>query len=322
MLNSSRSRFAIVAALGLAGSSSSAHSAVLKSKPVGTAKGVVGTDGRRFAAWRPASGHTTTVLDASDGHIATVDDPAGCGNPVIGASALLFTCTASVPGRVSGAWIVDLRTGLGRQAVAEEATIDDFRSWVAVGRRWLQALGTSYHRQASAFYDRATGRRYNGALPFGPRRQPDLDRSTLVRPICSPLRASTDGFENLPPEHSDGYVPLLFSGRWALDTGPEVLSASRGQRLVLKRCGTRHATLMGRDTSGAPAFIDGHVVWADGVSLLTYRLRDGRRRSYEPASGGVGGVWRLGHRALVAVNDAGAANPQQLLSVRLASVPR
>jgi hypothetical protein len=263
----------------------------------------------------------TTVLDASDGHIAMVDDPPGCGDPVIGASALLFTCTPSLPGRSAGAWIVDLRSGLGRQAVSEEATTDDDRSWAAVGRRWLQALETSYHRQVSAFYERATGRRYNGAPPFGAGRQPDLDRSTLVRSICSPLRASTDGFENSPPEVSDGYVPLLFSGRWALDTGPALLTVSQEQRLVLRRCGSKHATLIARDTSRSPAFVDGHVMWADGVDLLTYRLRDGRRRTYEPASGGVSGVWRLGRRALVAVDDAGAANPHQLLSLRVASVP-
>jgi hypothetical protein len=292
----------------------------LKGRQIGTAASIVGTDGVRFAAWRTQKAHVTRVFDASDGQTAVVGDPAGCGAPVIGAGALLFTCTESHPGAAAGAWIVNLKTGLGRPAVPEQLLEDDGRFFTAVGRRWLQATLSSYHRQVSAFYDRATGEPYAGASPSGPHRQPDLDRPGLVRSICSPLRAPTDGFEDSAPQISDGYVPLLFSGRWALDMGPLVISPSETTHVTVRRCGSKRHRVICRLACGSPAFIGDQAVWADGVSLMTYRLSDGRRWRLQPRSGSVTGAWRLGRRALVGVQGAAGASTQGPLSVRLVSL--
>jgi hypothetical protein len=308
---------AVVAAIGNA--APAAAGAVLQGKRIGAAASIVGTDGVRFAAWRPLKGHVTRVFDASDGHTAVVADPLGCGAPVIGAGALLFTCALSRPGDAAGAWIVDLKSGLGRPAVPEQLLDGDGRVFVAVGRRWLQATVSSYHRQVSAFYDRATGDPYDGASPFGPQRQPDVDRSTLVRSICSPLRAPADGFSGSPPQISDGYVPLLFSGVWALDTGPRVLSPRQLSHVTLRRCRSERHRVICRIDCGSPFFTGGQVVWADGLNLLTYRLRDGRRRALHARSGDVTGAWRLGRRVLVGVRrDTGTSPPS--LSVRLVTL--
>jgi len=313
-------RVAAVTAAVIGWSAPAAFGAALHGRQIGTAASTVGTDGVRFAAWRTEQGHATRVFDASDRHTAVVADPPGCGAPFIGAGALLFTCTESRPGAAAGAWIVNLKTGLGRTAVPEQLLDGDGRFFVAVGRRWLQATLSSYHRQVSAFYDRATGEPYAGASPFGPRRQPDLDRPGLVRVICSPLRASIDGFEDSPPEISDGYVPLLFSQKWALDPGPLVQSPGQPSQVTLRRCGSTRHRVICRLACGSPAFIDGQVVWADGVNLRTYRLSDGRRLSLDARSGSVTGAWRLGRRALVSVKDAGGVVPQRPLSVRLVSL--
>jgi hypothetical protein len=321
----SGSRRGCVAAIILATicwSAPAASAAVLNAKQIGTAGSVIGTDGVRFAAWRARNGDYTRVFDASDGHTSVIADPPGCGGPVIGAGALLFTCDVSRPDAAAGSWIVNLETGLGRPAVPEQMLGGDGRAFIAVGRRWLQATVSSYHRQVSVFYDRATGEPYEGPSPFAAHRQPDLDRSALVLTICSPLRASTDGLENSPPEISDGYVPLLFSGGWALDTGPIVRSPSQPNGVVLRRCGSTHRRVICRDVCGTPVFVHGQVVWADGVNLLTYRLSDGRRRTLRPRSGQVSGVWRLGHHALVGVRDAADASPQRPLSVRIVSLMR
>lgn len=317
---SSLLRFAVLAAAAMGCSAPVAFGAALHGRQLGTATSIVGTDGVRLAAWRTEQGGATRVFDASDRHTAVVADPPGCGAPVIGAGALLFTCTESRPGVAAGAWIVNLKTGLGRPAVPEQMLDGDFRSFVAVGNRWLQATLSSYHRQVSAFYDRATGEPYTAASPFGPHRQPDLDRSGLVRAICSPLRAPTDGLEDSPPQISDGYVPLRFSHKWALDTGPLVQAPGQPSQVTLRRCGSTHHRVICRLACGSPAFIDGQAVWADGVSLRTYRLSDGRRRSLHARSGSVTGAWRLGRQALVSVAGAAGASPQRPLSVRLVSL--
>ena len=313
-------RVAVLTTAAIGCSAPVASGTALDGRQIGTATAIVGTHGVRFAAWRTDQADTTRVFDASDHHMAVVADPPGCGAPVIGAGALLFTCTESRPGNAAGAWIVDLTTGRGRAAVPEQSRDGDFRFFTAIGRRWLQATLSSYHRQVSAFYDRATGEPYAGANPFGPHRQPDLDRPGLVRAICSPLRAPIDGFEDSPPEISDGYVPLLFSARWALDTGPLVRSPRETSRVTLRRCGSKRYRVICRLACGSPAFIGDQVVWADGASLMTYRLSDGRRRNLRPRSGSVSGAWRLGRRALVIVEGAGGTRPQRPLSVRLVSL--
>jgi hypothetical protein len=114
-----RSRLGCIAALVVAAigcSAPAASAAALNGRQIGTAGTIVGTDGLRFAAWRPVMGNATRVFDASDGHTLVIGDPAGCRAPVIGAGALLFTCAVSQPGAAAGAYIGEACTGPGRTA--------------------------------------------------------------------------------------------------------------------------------------------------------------------------------------------------------------
>jgi hypothetical protein len=299
-----------------------AQARLLTGPIIGTTTRVVGSDGTRFAAWRTVGAASTTVYDLAQKRTRVIPDPADCTNPVIGSAALLYTCASDDPAMLAGAGVLDLRSGVFREVVAPQASQgQETRVWIAIGRRWMQALDSAsiYHSQSSGFFERASGVPYAGSPPFGAHRQPDLDRSALVRPICSPLRASADGFENLGGASSDGYVPLLFSGDWALDTGPQITTGPNGPPLVFERCGSKRRRAICRDACVTPAFVDGHVVWGDRVDLLTYRMSDHHRRRYSPRNGVVTGSWTLGSRVLVA--GRGPTTPQGLLKIQLARLP-
>jgi hypothetical protein len=298
---------------------------VLTGPFIGTTEHVVGSDGARFAAWRTVGAASTTVYDLAQKRARVVPDPAGCADPVIGSAALLYTCAANDPAMLAGAGLVDLRSGVFREVVAPQANQGlEARVWIGIGARWMQALDSSsiYHSQSSVFFERATGVWYGGSRPFGAHRQPDLNRQVLVRRICSPLRASPDGFQNLGGASSDGYVPLLFKGEWALNTGPELTTGPSSPPLVLQRCGSHRRRVICRDACVTPAFVGGQVVWGDRVDLLTHRLSDHRRRRYSPKTGAVAGSWTLGNRVLVAIDDPGANTAQGLLKVQLANLGR
>jgi hypothetical protein len=307
-----RKRVLTVSALVVLGAQAgSALAGPLGGRVIGSAQSALGSDGARFGAWR-ATGHATTVYDVIERRAHTFADPAGCGAPVIGAGALLYTCSPPDPGKLSSAGLLDLRTGIFRQVVGPQPHGAEFRQWVAVGAHWLQALDQSplMHSQASVFFRRDTGAQHDGSPPFGARRQPDLNRTGLVRSICSPLRAPQDGFGT---ESSDGYVPLIFSGRWSLNRGPAVSRA--GGALTLQRCGSQHRRVLCRSGCLTPGFANGMAVWSDGDDLFTYELRRGLRRRYTPRAGSVAGAWRLGTRVLVAVDRESVSGPP--LSIRV-----
>jgi hypothetical protein len=298
--------------VGLFAQTGTALASSLGGRVIGSAESTLGSDSARFGAWR-ATEHSTTVYDVVEHRARTIGDPAGCGAPVIGAGALLYTCSPPDPGKLSSAGLLDLRTGIFRQVVGPQPHGAEFRQWIAVGAHWLQALDQSplMHSQASVFFRRDTGAQHDGSPPFGPHRQPDLNRTGLVRSICSPLRAPQDGFGT---ESSDGYVPLIFSGRSSLNAGPAI-SPGAGSMLTLQRCGSRNRRVLCRSRCLTPGFANGMAVWSDGDDLFTYAMRRGVRRRYAPRAGAVAGAWRLGKRVLVAVDRESVSGPA--LSIRL-----
>jgi hypothetical protein len=288
---------------------------------VGQTKQVVGSDGSRFAAWRAVNAPATSVLDVARHRVVSVADPSGCDAPGgIGAGALVFGCGGEPPGPLAAGWVRDLRTGLVRQAVPPQSNGLDFRAWVGVGRRWLRAEDQGYHVTQSVFFDRATGREYQGRSPFGLHRQPDLDRAGLVRTICSPLHAPAEEIQ--AGESSDAYATLLLHGRLALDAGPTMSPVRDTPRLVLEHCGSPRRTTLCTGRCLTPTFTSGLIVWTDGVDVKTYRLSDHRRRSYSFSAGAAVGVWRVADRLLVAVDDYEISEPFGLLTLHLVRLAR
>jgi hypothetical protein len=287
---------------------------------VGQTKHFIGSDRGRFVAWRSLSGPSTLVLDTGRHRVVSVADVAGCAAPnAIGAGALVYGCPGGQPGLLAAGWLKDLRTGVARQVVRSAPGAVDSRQWIGVGRRWLQAQDQGYHVTVSAFYDRATGAQYAGRSPFGARRQPDLDRAGLVRAICSPLRVPVDQAD--ASETTDGYASLLLDGRFALNAGPTFASTPSGSPLVLERCGTSRHQVLCRSLCRTPTFSRGKVVWADGLELHTYRLADHRQKTYSFAAGSAMGVWPVGDRLLVAIDDNTVAQQTGQLSLRLVRLP-
>jgi hypothetical protein len=143
-----------------------------------------------------------------------------------------------------------------------------------------------------------------------------------VEQICAPLRAPRDGYENLAGETSDGYASLMFSRGFALDAGPLVAPPTGGPPLLLKRCGSPRRRVLCSDSCRTPAFSGGQAVWVDGVDIHTYRLSDGRRRTYSVPAGAAVGIWPVGNRVLVAADDYDIHEPTGLLTLRLLRLPR
>jgi hypothetical protein len=90
---------------------------------------------------------------------------------------------------------------------------------------------------------------------------------------------------------------------------------------VLERCGTSRHQVLCRSLCRTPTFSRGKVVWADGLELHTYRLADHRQKTYSFAAGSAMGVWPVGDRLLVAIDDNTVAQQTGQLSLRLVRLP-
>jgi hypothetical protein len=265
----------------------------LATRLVGHASQMIGSDGARFAAWHedPA---VTDVYDALRRTTTRVPAPAGCVVTGIGAAALVATCDAHP--FLSTATVWDLPRGVWRAVVAPDPGGGDFesRTFVGIGRRWIQAERLGYHFSYSAFYARSDGSAYGGPSPFGAHVQPDLGLAGLRRQLCSPLRAIV---QERSSESTDGWYPLQLGGRYAI-AAPRSPGA-----VVLRHCGTMRERVVCRRWCFTPALVRGHVLWADDRGAVQVRGVHARRATaFAAGLHAVAGVYPAGPRVVLATD--------------------
>jgi hypothetical protein len=118
----------------------------------------------------------------------------------------------------------------------------------AVGRDWVRVSESCYHCALKHVFQNL----HTGALRGDPRTSPtrllDLDSPTLIRKVCSPLRA--------PPEGT-----LTFVGKYVL-----AASTSSPQPAFLERCGSRRRIPVG---TGSPLATVRELLWFPPSGLST-----------------------------------------------------
>jgi hypothetical protein len=168
------------------------------------------------------------------------------------------------------------------------------RTFVGIGRRWIQAEQDGYHFSFSAFYARSDGSAYAGPSPFRAHVQPDLGRPALRRQLCSPLRAI---MQEPSSESTDGWYALQLDARFAI-------AAPRSPgTVVLHHCGTRRERIVCRRWCFTPTLLRAHVLWTDDRGVLHVRgVRARRDEAFAAGPHTVAGVYPVGPRVVLATD--------------------
>jgi hypothetical protein len=221
------------------------------------------TDGARWAAYEPSAG-ITRLIDSKARRSSNRPDPTGCtgGLVAVGSGELLYHCEQQCPpsptsdgacvfNKGSGQynWYQDTRyvaediaTGLSHPIIGDNhlpmANIDEggSTSLVAVGRQWVEGIVTIYHGGGRYWLNWHTGRlvEEDASMRFDAGKVMDLNSSSLVRPICTPLARATPNSNGVNLEVSD-FPSFAYVSPFAFES-PEEREEAHGH---LRRCGSR-----------------------------------------------------------------------------------
>lgn len=214
-----------------------AAAASLHWRALATASSLPVGDNERYVAYRALDG-TTRIYDARLNSTSSTRTPDGCDEPAaIGGGVLLWACRQTGRG-IAAPMLFDLRTRHQFEPVGSDAFVQ-----------------TAAQRYPAVTYD-AVGSQGIAITGFGPsvtdrlvlnwrtgqvRQQPtsrsvvtDLSRSTLVRPLCSPLRRPVGAGSGPGPVSFRYSKPYATSGG---DSGTlELLRCATTKAVVLSRC--------------------------------------------------------------------------------------
>lgn len=281
-------RVAIVASLACVMAVGCAQTATAASGFRLVGRGGVVSDGVRYAALLPTNGDSPLVFDTARRRSFRLARPlppsaATCDLTGLGAGQALWTC--SVPG--SGTYssgrpvpvLTDLTTRTSRPVAGSQnlfscpqvACPPFGHRYDDVGRSWIRV--DTYSFFGVRYFNRTTGEVRRGG--DGPRTQPDLNRPSLVRRLCSPARRPPSP---APVDGRPSHVRVDIDGRHVLV--PATGIGGSAQPLRLFRCGKRRPRLLSRcrpTLCESARLSAGVATWAQGNRVWSYRLRRGRR---------------------------------------------
>lgn len=281
-------RLAIVVALACVIAVGWAETAAVASGFRLVGRGGAVSDGVRYAAVLPPNGDPPLVFDTARQISFRLASPlapsaATCDLTGMGAGQALWTCSASGSGTYSSDRPVPVLTDLATRTSRLVAGSQNlFRCPVVacppfghrydgVGRSWIRV--DTYSFFGVHYLSRRTGEVRRGG--DGPRTQPDLDRRSLVRRLCSPVRRSPSP---APVDGRPSHVRVDIDGRHILVPATGIGGSARPLRLF--RCGKRRPRLLSRcrpTLCESARLSAGVVTWAQGDRVWSHRLRGGRR---------------------------------------------
>jgi hypothetical protein len=206
-------------------------------------RGAVVSDGKRWAAWSSEPG-TVDVYDDRSGtrrRLGVPDCPLGG----IGSGRLLLQCPDPAYGPDHPV-LVDVRTGErtdvdGADIVGQTGA---YQRYLGVGSRGILVRLDGYHYWNVFAFDWRT--RTSRQLDDRDRTV-DLDRRSLTRPLCDPVRRSPNPDAALASQAQPPYLPMSPSGRWAVEfvAAPTEEGAPPGA-VRLWRCGQPRPRVLAR----------------------------------------------------------------------------